>query len=374
MLRFIHTSDWQLGFKRAFLSDAQSNFTEARRNAVEKLCQIAIKERCQFIVVAGDAFENEDVDNSIIIQTWESLKDVKIPVYLLPGNHDPVDIYNKPKFKNAIPKNVTVIRDSKPIPLGADVEIIGAPWKYKDTWKNADPVKSLTDDITSQTSFLTKRILIAHGQVDTFSPHNYNISSKNAQQSIEEGKLTYIALGDRHSVTRVGKTQNIYYSGTPEVTRYTETKPGYVLVVDIDDNKQVNVEEVRVGEWQFIEKEFNINSSENLSEFEAYMEGIENKKNTVIKLKFNGIVSIPDNDKLEQILEKYKNLMSSVQSDTDNFEIEPDLKDFETLGFSGFVELSYKKLLEKSKHGDTEESLNAKNALLLLYRLHTTES
>lgn len=42
MIRFIHTSDWQLGMTRHFLSpDAQARFTAARIDAIKTIGSLA---------------------------------------------------------------------------------------------------------------------------------------------------------------------------------------------------------------------------------------------------------------------------------------------------------------------------------------------
>ena len=61
-VRFMHTSDWQLGVTRQFLNDdSQARWAEARFEGVRNLGRIAKEEGCEFIVVAGDIFESNHV-------------------------------------------------------------------------------------------------------------------------------------------------------------------------------------------------------------------------------------------------------------------------------------------------------------------------
>ena len=47
--RFLHTSDWQLGMTRHFLSEGvQERFTQSRFDAIRELGRIAKAESCQF--------------------------------------------------------------------------------------------------------------------------------------------------------------------------------------------------------------------------------------------------------------------------------------------------------------------------------------
>jgi hypothetical protein len=66
-VRFLHTSDWQLGMKRVFLEgDAQTLFSEARLDAVRRIGALTRDQDCAFAVVCGDVFES----NRLI---WKSL-------------------------------------------------------------------------------------------------------------------------------------------------------------------------------------------------------------------------------------------------------------------------------------------------------------
>ncbi len=63
-----------------------------------------------------------------------------------------------------------------------------------------------------------------------------------------------MALGDRHSLTKVGTGDRIWYSGTPEATDFSETQSGYAQVVEVDEGR-VTTKAVQVGQWRFIERE-----------------------------------------------------------------------------------------------------------------------
>ena len=92
MIRFLHTGDWQLGMTRHFFSEGvQERFAQSRFDAIRRLGQIAKEENCDFMVVCGDVFEFNFVDQKTVVRACEALKDVSVPVYLLPGNHDPLN-------------------------------------------------------------------------------------------------------------------------------------------------------------------------------------------------------------------------------------------------------------------------------------------
>jgi DNA repair exonuclease SbcCD nuclease subunit len=129
---------------RRYLSgEAQARFSQARVDAIRRIGAVTKEEGAAFIVVAGDVFETNQVDPKTVRRTLEALSEVSVPVYLLPGNHDPLNaasVYRSPTFQSKKPDNVIVLDDSVPrIPI-AGIEVIGAPWMSKQALH--DPVGS----------------------------------------------------------------------------------------------------------------------------------------------------------------------------------------------------------------------------------------
>ena len=114
-MRFIHTADWQLGMTRHFLNgDAQPRYSAARRDAVRALGDVAAETGAEFVVVAGDVFEHNQLDPRVVSQSLEAMRAIGIPVYLLPGNHDPLDassVYTSALFIAEQPANVHVLAE-----------------------------------------------------------------------------------------------------------------------------------------------------------------------------------------------------------------------------------------------------------------------
>ena len=124
---FIHTSDLQLGMRRKFLSpEAQSRFDDARLRAVARLGEIAEERSADFIVVAGDVFEHNSLESVTRGRAMEALRKLPVPVYLLPGNHDPL-VADSIFHRTEGIEGVTVLSDSAPVVVREGVEVIGAP-------------------------------------------------------------------------------------------------------------------------------------------------------------------------------------------------------------------------------------------------------
>ena len=69
-VRFLHTSDWQLGMTRHFLQgEAQARYAGARLDAVRALGALARERRCDFVLVAGDVFDSNLPSTSRVRRT-----------------------------------------------------------------------------------------------------------------------------------------------------------------------------------------------------------------------------------------------------------------------------------------------------------------
>lgn len=375
-MRFLHTSDWQLGMTRHFLSkEAQARFTQARFDAIRNIARIATEQRCAFVVVAGDVFESNQVDRQTVHRALEALREVKVPVLLLPGNHDPLDaatVYRSTSFLGKRPDSVRVIEDSEPIRVVDGVEVVGAPWTSK---------RPLEDLLAGALRGLppadgTIRIAIGHGAVDTLSPDGSSPSRiivAAAEEALSQHRVHYIALGDRHSMTEVGSLRRIWYSGAPEPTDYDEVKPGFVLIVDADHDS-CTVTDVRTGTWRFEEwPEVPVTSPDDIEIVRQRIEAVPDKERTVLKARLKGALPLRLDTTLRAVLNHGRDLLAALELREEEYAVVPEGKDFEALAFSGFVRTTAEELMTKAK-AEGPGAAEARDALALLIRLAVGEA
>ena len=370
-VRFLHTSDWQLGMTRHFLSEGtQERYGQARFDAIRKLGKIAEERQCRFILVCGDTFESNQVDRKTVARALEALKDVPVPVYLLPGNHDPLNqasVYFSRTFKERKPSNVYVIDSTDPIKVDEHLEIVGAPWMSKRPAVN--PLREVLGIL--QPTKGTIRICIGHGQVDMLSPDKESalvISVAEVEGAINERKIHFMALGDRHSLTSVGDSKRIWYSGTPEPTDFSETQSGFALVVDISDDK-VASEEVQFGQWRFLErKRINLDSKDDIESLQQWFEKIENKERSIIKLHLVGSISLLEHALLQNQIQVLHDVFGALEIREEDLHVLPEDEDFAELGFSGFADRTVQRLRNMIKESE-DISSPARDALRLCLRL-----
>ena len=193
IIRFIHTSDWQLGMTRAFLSEeASSRFSQARIDAISTLGKLANENEAQFIIVAGDVFESNQLSKQTLMRTLDALESVPVPIFFLPGNHDPLDsssIFSVKEFVDS-GDHIIVLTDMAPVavPGLSGVEVVGAPWRTKHP--SSDLIKDLADSLEPVKGNI--RVAVGHGQVDFLSPDVSRpeiIDLEVAEQAIDANKF-----------------------------------------------------------------------------------------------------------------------------------------------------------------------------------------
>lgn len=373
MTRFIHTGDWQLGMTRHFLSpDAQARYSEARLEAVRDIAKLARTEGCSFVTVSGDVFESNHLDRQVVVRALDAMAAFDVPVYLLPGNHDPVNagsVYRSSTFRDHCPEQVVLLDSSNAVTVpGTDVELLGAPWDSKRPLD--DLVAKVCTELTSSDQAL--RVVVAHGAVDEGSPNLGDpalIAVTAAEVAIRSGCVHYIALGDRHSVTEVGGTGRIWYAGTPLVTDYDEVEPNHVLLVDLDRNS-VAVERRPIGSWQFVRRSFEVNNQTEVDIVRDWLEDINDKRRTVVKLSFVGTLNLTGKAQLDAVLAHYADLFAALEIWERHTEllVLPDDADLHDLGLSGFAVEAVNELGNLAGSAGPA-AIVAQDALGLLYRL-----
>ncbi|MGL4306558.1 MAG: metallophosphoesterase family protein [Mycobacteriaceae bacterium] len=376
-MKFLHTADWQLGMTRHFLgAEAQPRYTAARQEAIGAIGKIAQEQACEFVVVCGDVFDDNQLPPMIVARALEAMRSIAVPVYLLPGNHDPLDavsIYRSPGFLQAKPDHVHVLDTPGLVEIRPGVELVVAPWT------NKAPLEDLVGvQLTELSATEGIRIVVGHGGVDQLDPDPTKpalVNLETIENALAQHAIHYVALGDKHSRTQVGSTGRVWYSGSPEVTNYNniEAAPGDVLVVELNEPGGVDiiVTEHRVGRWAFNTIVRDVNGVEDIALLEQALEQLPNKHETVVQLVLAGTVTVSQRAMLEKVLEKFTNLFASLNfwdRHTDLAVISSD-GEFSDLGLSGFAAEAVGDLSVIAQSSDIGQAKAAQGALSLLYRL-----
>jgi DNA repair exonuclease SbcCD nuclease subunit len=368
MVRFAHTADWQLGMTRHFLSPGtQGRYDQARLEAIERIGRIAAHEGCEFIVVCGDVFEHVQVARKTAAPALRTLAAVarQVPVYLLPGNHDHLSsasVYASHWFGSERPANVHVLDRPAVVAVRPGVELLAAPWDGK------QPPADQIDRLAARAPITGPgevRIAVGHGGADTLASQLTEdpIRVAELEKALAERRIDFVALGDRHSRTRVGATDRIWYSGTPEPTATREIDPGHLLVVDVEPGADVKVTAHQVATWTFAEREFVLRGAESVDDVLSWLDGFSAPSRTVAKPILRGELTIAERARLAEAIERRQDLFAAIPaSGRSDLRVRSDDQDFADLTLTGFAVEALDEL--RALDSDT-----ARDALGLLLRL-----
>ena len=376
-MRFVHTADWQLGMTRRFLGagrvgqavgEAQARFAQARLDAVVALGEVAREQGAAFVVVCGDVFESNLVGPDVVGRACEALRTFTVPVLLLPGNHDPADaslVTRRADFARRCPPLVRVLDAPGVHEVAPGVEVVAAPWATK------RPLSDLVGDRLRALEPAPEgvvRVLAGHGAVDVLSPDAHDpavVHTDVCRAALADGRVHYVALGDRHSTWALHGEPRIAYSGAPEVTSHEETDPGNVLLVEVVGGR-TTTRPVRVGRWAFTRDEAHVDADDDLVALDARLSAVPSPERTALRLACEGTVTLRQRTRLDEITEAHAPVFGALEVDTTGLVTRPDDADVEALGLTGFAADTARELAAAGTDAPDPEALDA---LALLHRL-----
>lgn len=327
MVRFIQTSDWQIGMKGGGLGEAGPIVREIRIESIHSVLKSAQEQKVDFVLLCGDIFEHNMIsqeDVKKVVTIFNQYPD--IPIYLLPGNHDMLGadcVYNRPIFQRV--NHLTILRTSDSV-------------KVTDAILHPCPVPSRlsTQDLTGTIPVVREvdgiHIGVAHGSLVGKSPVPTweNVDLPIDPACIDRTGIDYLALGHWHSHTTFEDSTGIAriaYSGTHEQTKYDEDNAGYCLLIQIDGKGDApKIVPIRIGQLTWVSTEFEMKDSSSLIELEKYFESI--KDIDMVRLVLYGELPLESKEELDNLLEFqttiHKN--SRVELDSLNITVPPSLE------------------------------------------------
>lgn len=315
---FIHTADWQIGkpFSSVEDNEKRSALRDERIQAIRRIAQAINESKAEFVVVAGDLFDSPSPTNKTVSATCSAIGSLKVPVYVIPGNHDhggPGSIWGQGFFlreRDALSPNLHVLLNSEPLILDNAI-LFPCPLLRKH--EPADLTSWLRDlDLTHFSADKT-RIVIAHGSVLDFigvrdEDEADELISTNFIDiaRIPHDHFDYMALGDWHGTKQIN--EKAWYSGTHEPDRFykgIDYNPGNVLIVNCDRSQIPGVKYFPTAGINWLEREYHISDDNMLetikNECLSLFESRVNKD--LLKLNLTGSLGLDSQKSLDQLLE-----------------------------------------------------------------------
>jgi DNA repair exonuclease SbcCD nuclease subunit len=255
------------------------------------------------------------------------------------------------------------------------VEIVAAPLEGKED--QIDLIKAQLDLLEPTTNI---RILAGHGSIDLIMPAGARkdlIAIAPIEKAIADKKISYVAMGDRHSTTKVGDTGLVWYSGAPEPTSFKEDVSAdqrNVLAVEINPGTPAKVERVEVGQWEFIRygtkfEQYQIRSKQDLDDLEKQIDSVKKPSKTAVKIYLDSVLDFDTDVRRGSLFDEWEDEVLAqfvVSKSSKGHSIESDpLNEKAPAGLSGYALSAYEEL-KKAAISDDDEAEIALEALKLL--------
>lgn len=237
MFRFIHSADWQLGARFTGFGRAGEPLREARLTTLRRALDLASQRQCNAFLIAGDLFEDNEIEDSLVETTVDCFRrHPSLPVYVLPGNHDPEtgpgSVWNRRSFRTA-PPHVHVLREAGFRDLAPGVRLFASPLHQKVS--TVDPSAVLAQ-LTAGAKGSGLNLGITHGAPAIEGRHQPN-DFPIALNAATRAGLDYLALGHWHSWLDTLDSGRMVMPGTPEPDRF-QSSGGAVALVELGSQGQ----------------------------------------------------------------------------------------------------------------------------------------
>ncbi len=295
-MKFLHTADWQMGMRAPQGAEQRAEaFRQARLEAARRVVEAAEQHAVDFLVLAGDTFENNAVSRSLVRRVAELLAEAPCPVFLLPGNHDPLlpgSVWEHPVWKEHPNLHVLERAEAYEAPGGL---LLACPVTNPHDLQDPTAWVRVHDE---------ERICVvaAHGNLREVSREGELPISGEAPQTTG---ADYVALGHWHSAHQVrgpdGRVR-MAYSGTHEPTRFGERDSGKVWLVEIPARgAPPDLRALETGVLSWHELECRILERADLEALRRELERIENPGASLVRVRLQGVYPPEAEDLLTEI-------------------------------------------------------------------------
>ncbi|GIU71096.1 MAG: nuclease SbcCD subunit D [Candidatus Nitrosocaldaceae archaeon] len=302
-MRILHTADNHIGREEFAKIDKKTGMNARGLDYLESfknICKIALNERVDLFLIAGDMFDNPDPNQYYIIESMRMLKKVSkagITTLIINGNTDLSKKRNPLAYLAEI-ENVYVTTKPDTFILGS-YDIVCVPYSSDNFTQRLDQALS--------TSPSENKILVSH------IPLNNAIQGTEAYENIQPidvslipDRFIYSALGHMHKFQQIEYTSPIFYSGASERFNFSEEgEDKYALLVEVDGTVSVKPYRLPVRPMHSFDIDcLNLKANEILSKIDTIVEdGSENIPNAIIKLL---LYNLDPNEKKNLAIDKIK--------------------------------------------------------------------
>lgn len=296
MVKFLHTADWQIGMKAAHVGTAGQRVRAERLDSAKRVVDIAHSHGAEFLIVSGDTFEDNAVDRVTVQKVADILGKFNGPVYLIPGNHDPLgpgSVWDHAAWNAHA--NLHLLDAATPFAIDG-ATLYPCPLFEKHSLQDPTQWIDASDDPNIA-------IGIGHGTVIGISQSELDYPI--ARDAANKANLDFLCLGHWHSYSTYpvdDGSVRMAYSGTHETTKFGERDSGNALLVEIADRGSPPIlTSLRTGGlvWESIDA--TLTSPGDATPIREQIESIDKPNETLLRVRLDGILYHQDQAELERI-------------------------------------------------------------------------
>lgn len=366
MIKILHTGDLHIG--REYKKQEQDNreiakrYRQARLEALENIVQIANKEKCDYLIIAGDLYDKKDISLALQKEVCSILDGYEGTILVLPGNHDYYEGEDDKlwsRFLELAGENVIFARENREIEMG---EICFYPCICHDRYSQENALgwlqgeKNCRENMEQNGSLSGReqiRIGIAHGALEGLSYDKERKYYYMTKAELESCQMDLWLIGHTHmpypnQEKIVG--EKILNAGTHQQTDIADRAEGSVFLIELPTeivkekdkiSEKICVRKIPTGVLHFEKREINLAHGEHLQEkIEKSIQGME-RENTTLRMIIFGTA-------LEEEYEQRQFIYQSYEEQFLKFEVQ----DFELQ-----QEITREKIAKETLEGSLENQL-----------------
>lgn len=360
MAKVLHTADWQIGRQfESFGPDEAPLLVEARFVAVQRIAQLAARERVDVVLVAGDVFDAQNVSEKTIRRLFQAMSEYAGPWVLLPGNHDaalPESVWTRALRLQAVPANITLALKPEVVLLPtANIAVLPAPLSQRHTH---DDLTAWFDSAETPPGMF--RIGLAHGAIEGVLWDEIDAANQIRAARAQSARLDYLALGDWHGLKQIN--ERTWYSGTPEQERFRDNGAGQVLLVEITAPGAVpQVQAVPIGQYPWLRMQREITVASDIDKFVAELAALPLQ--SVLSVTLSGHTDLAGEQKLRAALATAEARHRALRCEWSGLRLLPTAADIAELHVDGYVGNVVQELRDRQERGEDDV---AREALVIL--------
>jgi exonuclease SbcD len=272
-MRFIHAADLHLDSPFRGLANADPGLRESLQSATlgafDAIVDHTIQSKSDFLVIAGDLYDSRDRSLRALVafrRQMERLAERDISVYIVHGNHDPLNGWGS---EFLLPPNVTtftgkpntepVIRRGKEI-----ARVTGVSYARERVTENLAAMMKPDEDSPYSVGVLHANVGGQAGHAD-YAPVTLD--------ELKSSKFDYWALGHVHTRSTLSlEPTAVAYPGNPQGRNAREPGPRGCLQVDVDRNGQAHMEFIETNKVRWAHLEISIRSLTRIDSLISAME------------------------------------------------------------------------------------------------------